>query len=296
MALAGLLVAVVAVAQRPRGGLASVSGQNITPASVITNDLTVNGDAGVAGFTTFQKTVYTDNIVLDGGSRICTTGTAACTTSYIAGDGFGKINFTGPVSFNNNIEAVGTIQSSDNFIALTGIKNTGTGATCSGNTGAVCINDTGGLAVADGAGATVASISAAGAIAGTALTLNSLPILTPIDVPYSTYLGRSTGSTGTIQEMGATANASTITAINWTPQVIGVGAGNIVIKYCGDATCAGTTYGTITASCTGAVATPVAGTIDVAAMAKAVDPFWYVSTACATTNPLGNLVAHHTQP
>lgn len=175
--MAGLLIAVVAVAQRPRGGLTSVSGQNITPASVVTNGLTVNGDAGVGGNVSIGGALTTAGAISATAANITTTGkycsTASCSTNYAQNDTFGKLIFTGPVGMSNNLEVGGTTQSTDYFLASTGIKNTGTAAACSGNTGAVCVNDTGGLAVADGAGTTVATISNAGTATVAGVTLST---------------------------------------------------------------------------------------------------------------------------
>lgn len=113
---------------------------------------------------TFSGEIYTQNIIPDGGARLCLNGTGACTV-YIASDTLGGVQgaWGAGANWTGNYSSTGDVNLNGYINPQTGIKNTATAAACSGNTGAVCVNDTGGLAVADGAGATVATITAAGA-------------------------------------------------------------------------------------------------------------------------------------
>lgn len=268
-------------------------GMTVTGPSTI-GDLNVRGDAGVSGYTTLQRAVYVDNVVTDGGARICLTGTGACTTNYLAGDTFGSINGTGPWAFNNNIAVGGTSQATGYFLAAGGIKNSGTAAPCSGNTGAVCIDDPSGLAISDGSQTTVATVDSLGNGALFSLTLGGIAVTPPFDFILNSASLALTG-TPVVQEFGAMASASTITSATFTPGIVGIGAGNYVAKLCSDSACAATTYVTCTVTCTGAVGTPVACTINTAAVAMAADPFYKITTACAPS-PQGVFVAHLKQP
>jgi len=259
----------------------------IVSSTSTTGDLTVNGDAGVGGFTTLGRAAYTDNLVLDGGARLCMTGTGACTTNYLAGDTFGSVNGTGPWTFTNNVNVGGTLTSTDYFIASTGIKNTGTAAACSGNTGAVCVNDTGGLAIGDGSGNTVATVSAAGAAVFTSVSGSQSEWALPAVVSLG-----SVGS-GVVVSQGVTSKAGTYKSATFTAQAAGVGAGNFVMKLCSDgATCAGgNTFATCTTACTsiaGTVATCTAGSATTYAAAATLS--WSISTSCAT-DTIGNALA-----
>lgn len=297
-----LLVAGVGVAQgyQPnfiRNLLSPIitGGMTVTGASTFNGDLTVNGDAGVTKNTVLAgTTVFGSNIYPDGGSKYCYNGTGAC-TAYVAGDTFGGVTgaFGGGANYTGNWSTTGNV-GGDYIQPASGLRNTATGAACSGNTGAVCVNDTGGFAVADGSGATNATISAAGGGVFTTLSVGAAAVLVSADWSNSASTFAVPGA-ALIQEFGATGAASTITAVNWTPLIVGVGT-NFVMKYCGDSACAGTTYATCTTTCAATVGTPLACTINVAAMAKAVDPFLKITTACGTTNPQGGFVAHHTQP
>lgn len=174
VALAGLLVAVVAVAQRPRGGLSSVFGQDINPASVTTGTvkaavvdggtvvaqvLASSGTLAVVGKSTFAG-VNAGDVVLDGGARLLFN----AASTHMESDGSGGVT----LGCGNGCNATGNQSGTGDYNAdgygnfKTGLKNTTTAASCTSNTGAVCVNDVGGLAVADGSGTTVATVSAAG--------------------------------------------------------------------------------------------------------------------------------------
>lgn len=104
------------------------------------------------------------NVVLDGGARVCMTGTGACTTNYIAGDQAGSINVVGSFLGTGNWGTAGDVAGAY-LKPASGLKNTGTGASCTG-TGSVCVDDTGGLEISNGSGTTVAVLSAAGLVSG----------------------------------------------------------------------------------------------------------------------------------
>ena len=97
-------------------------------------------------------------------------------------------------------------------------------------------------------------------------------------------------------------NASTVTAASTiTHDIAGAGTGTFVAKLCSDGvTCgAGNVYLTCTAGAS--CATAVAGRIDACTVTKAAVPAgttltWSVATACGTTDPGINAVAHFTTP
>lgn len=129
--------------------------------------LTDNGDAGVVGNVTVGGGLYTSNVVLDGGARVCFTGTGACSTNYLGGDGFGKTNVAGPLALNNNLEVLGTSTFTDYGNFSTGLRNTGTGGACTINSD-VCVND--GLSVT-GAAAVTGAVTAGGVTLSTGTSL-----------------------------------------------------------------------------------------------------------------------------
>ena len=97
-------------------------------------------------------------------------------------------------------------------------------------------------------------------------------------------------------------NASTLVAgSNMVHDIAGTGTGTFVAKLCSDGTtCAG---GNVYLTCTAGAncATAAAGRIDActitkSAVAAATTLTWSVTTACGTTDPGVNLIAHMTQP
>jgi hypothetical protein len=96
-------------------------------------------------------------------------------------------------------------------------------------------------------------------------------------------------------------NASTLkqdAGTGFTGSVVGVGAGNYVVKLCSDgATCSGANLkATCTISCTATVGTTTACTVNNAAIAAATTLTLEPSTACATTAESGNFAFHLTTP
>lgn len=123
----------------------------------------------------------------------------------------------------------------------------------------------------------------------------AISLVVPVDWTFGAYSSRLTG-TGTLTAGAATSYASTVQAVTWTPQVVGVGVGNFVSKLCDNTTCSGTTFATCTAGCAAAAGTAVSCTINTASVPKSTTPYWQITTACATTNAQGNYVAHLSQP
>lgn len=96
-------------------------------------------------------------------------------------------------------------------------------------------------------------------------------------------------------------NASTLkqdAGTGFTGSVVGVGGGNYVVKLCSDgATCSGANLkATCTISCTAAVGTTTACTVNNAAISAATTLTLQPSTACATTAESGNFAFHLTIP
>ena len=93
-------------------------------------------------------------------------------------------------------------------------------------------------------------------------------------------------------------NASTLQSGNFTGTVVGVGAGNYVVKLCTDgATCSGANLkATCTISCTATVGTNTACTINNSAISAAATLTLEPSTACATTAEAGNFTFNLSQP
>lgn len=289
----------------PAHASTSVNGAAITPSSVTTSALTVNGASTLNGdLYVFGDAGISNNLGVDGYAALrgdAGTNTLATTGDLYTVNQASQMRFGGPTGPGFTYGGATTIQGAGstafaspgllaaqgNFTVAGTISNAGSGSGCSSHATAVCLDDTAGTCWTDGAGSTVGCLNTDGSITSGMI----------YDWSNATSISTLVASGAVaVADFGSTGAASTIIAIRWMPQVIGVGAGNFVTKYCGDAACAGTTYGTCTAACTGAVGTAVSCTINTAAMARSVTPFLKITTACATTNPVGVFVAHHTQP
>ena len=127
----------------------------------------------------------------------------------------------------------------------------------------------------------------------------SWPVQVQID--FSAYNAANLGS-ATAFSRTVFANASTLTsASNIAIDSAGVGTGPIVVKLCSDGvTCgAGNVYLTCTPTgtdCTAAAGTITACTVTKSAVSAATTLTWSVQTACGTTDPGFNVVAHATTP
>lgn len=266
--------------------------------SALNGDLYVFGDAGVTKNASIAGTMEVGGVswleaavnatLVDAGNVVLPT--------------TGKVKLDGPGgSVNVAYGGSNTVQFGDsaaNTIAFTGAFDNGTtrvrgglandtsGAACSSNTGSVCVNDTGGLCWTNGSGTTVGCLTAAGLITSSM----------KYDWTFNAFASVSVAAgTGTFSKGAASGAAATVIGGNFTPHVIGVGAGNFVTKLCDDAACT-TTYLTCTVACTAAVLTPVACTVGTSAYTAGKTPFWNITTACATTNPVGMATAGFTQP
>ena len=127
----------------------------------------------------------------------------------------------------------------------------------------------------------------------------SWPVQVQID--FSAYNAANLGS-ATAFSRTVFANASTLTsASNIAIDSAGVGTGPVVVKLCSDGTTcgAGNVYLTCTpsgADCTAAAGTITACTVTKSAVSAATTLTWSVQTACGTTDPGFNVVAHATTP
>lgn len=98
--------------------------------------------------------------------------------------------------------------------------------------------------------------------------------------------------TGIVSQVTAT-NMGTFSSAKYVTQLVGVGAGNFVLKLCGDgAICdSGSTFAVCTAACTSTASTVTACSAGAATTWPAHTTLsWVVTTACAT-DPLGNGIA-----
>ncbi len=127
----------------------------------------------------------------------------------------------------------------------------------------------------------------------TATTYSGLP-------SFDAYLGAydtADNSTSNPIQTFVVAKASTLADAQFTTSVVGVGGGSYVVKLCSDgSTCSGANLkATLTVSCTAAVGTKTALTINNATIAAAATLTLQPSTACGTTAESGNFVLHLTQ-
>lgn len=249
---------------------------------LFSDDVTA-GDDVVAGddVTVGDDLTVTDDLSADDGLFATVSFSGGGTPCFTRGG-----NTTIQTCTNDGLAVMAAFQGQATADVWDSIKNTANGAACSSNTGAVCLNDPGGACWTDGSGNTVGCLTATGAITSTMV----------YDWTFNANVAALAASgTGTFAKGFATGAAATIGGGNWTPHVIGVGAGNFVLKLCDDAACT-TTYLTVTAACTAAVLTPVAGVVGTAAVTKGKTLFANITTACGTTNPVGSFTAGFTQP
>ncbi len=134
---------------------------------------------------------------------------------------------------------------------------------------------------------------------GGQLTVGSVVNVTSVsEHDFSAYNSANLGSSTALARTKCT-NASTLTADSTiTTDVVGVGAGNYVAKLCTDGTtcAAGNTLLTCTVACTAATGTVTACVVTNAPCPAGTNITWGVATACATTDPGINHVAHITTP
>ena len=152
----GLLLLVV-------GGLALAQGVQSGAIQRFVGPISIDGLLTVTGHTSLR----------DAGANNFTA-TGDVTMSQASRLGFAGVSSPGAPCFtyggahtvqtcsSDGLAVLGTLQGQSSLDVWDSLKNTNSGANCTGATGAVCVNDTGGFAVADGAGATVATVSNVG--------------------------------------------------------------------------------------------------------------------------------------
>ncbi len=277
VALAGLLVAVVAVAQRPRGGLSSIFGQDVSPNSVTSTRLTVNGDAGVG-----------KNVSIGG-----TLGVTGATTLT------GTLTTTGNAVFNGDAGVAGAlalkrINVNDSTGAVVGdLIGTSSILTLeSANDADVLVRATGaGLAAFDGSssvsvcGSTATSCSVGRSGITTTLAGPGNVVGTGSEFVFAAPVSLGSIGSGTIINQFTSSNAGLFRSGKFVSQGAGIGAGNLVIKLCSDgATCAaGKIYCAATLACTSVAGTVTTCTaVDATTYTAATTLTWAIITSCAT--------------
>ncbi len=155
------------------------------------------------------------------------------------------------------------------------------------DTGLVRTN-TGELSVSDGTHAGHAGNLVANQL--TATTYSGLPLR---DTYLDAYDPADNSTSNSIQSWIVT-TAATLADAQFNTTVVGVGGGNYVVKICSDgATCSGANLkATLTVSCTAAVGTKTALTVNNSSISASSTLTLQPSTACGTTAESGNFVFH----
>lgn len=179
---------------------------------------------------------------------------------------------------------------------LTNVGNSTTGTVASDGNGLMLTSSTGiitpgsdGVISLGVGGARFNNGVFAGTVTGAAI------VGTNADDHLDAYDAADNSTSNKIQQWTVT-TASTLRDGAFTGSVVGVGAGNYVVKLCTDgATCSGANLkATLTVSCTAAVGTTTAMTINNSSIAAGATLTLQPSTACATTAESGAFTLHLT--
>ncbi|HET9554358.1 MAG TPA: hypothetical protein VFP50_15455 [Anaeromyxobacteraceae bacterium] len=144
-------------------GLALAQGFQSGAIQRFVGPITIDGLLTVTGYVSgrdagFNNVTATGDVTMSQASRLGFAGVSSPGAPCFTYGGASTVQTCSATGF----ASLGAFQAQSTADIWDSLRNSNSGANCSGAAGAVCVNDTGGFAVADGSGTTVAQISAAG--------------------------------------------------------------------------------------------------------------------------------------